>query len=423
MTGCPFAPTRRGVLGAVAGLAALSTARQAAAGHPPLIKTAELDGDRTLPFYGVHQNGIATPQQSNTYFAAFDMVSEKRSDLVAMLQRWTEAAAKLTQGQSLGQNAPDAPVADSGDVLGLKPSRLTVTFGFGPSLFTKDGMDRFGLAKHRPAALVDLPRFVGDQLVAERTGGDLSVQACGDDQQAVMSAVRQLMRLAYGVAAVRWVQSGFLAGYDPKITPRNLMGFKDGTFNIAVTDPAVMNRQVWVGDEGGAWMRGGTYMVARPIRIALEHWDRMKLSFQEQTVGRSKVEGAPLGKAHEFDAMDFDATDKDGNTLIAENAHIRLAAPQNNGGAQILRRGYSYDNGVAMVAERWPPWRHEMELDAGLMFICYQRDPRTGFIKIFDRMSKFDMLNQFVTHIGGGLFACPAGVRQGCYLGQALLEA
>jgi deferrochelatase/peroxidase EfeB len=215
MTGCPFAPTRRGVLGAVAGLAALSTARQAAAGHPPLIKTAELDGDRTLPFYGVHQNGIATPQQSNTYFAAFDMVSEKRSDLVAMLQRWTEAAAKLTQGQSLGQNAPDAPVADSGDVLGLKPSRLTVTFGFGPSLFTKDGMDRFGLAKHRPAALVDLPRFVGDQLVAERTGGDLSVQACGDDQQAVMSAVRQLMRLAYGVAAVRWVQSGFLAGYDP----------------------------------------------------------------------------------------------------------------------------------------------------------------------------------------------------------------
>jgi deferrochelatase/peroxidase EfeB len=423
MTGCPFAPTRRGVLGAVAGLAALSTARQAAAGHPPLIKTAELDGDRTLPFYGVHQNGIATPQQSNTYFAAFDMVSEKRSDLVAMLQRWTEAAAKLTQGQSLGQNAPDAPVADSGDVLGLKPSRLTVTFGFGPSLFTKDGMDRFGLAKHRPAALVDLPRFVGDQLVAERTGGDLSVQACGDDQQAVMSAVRQLMRLAYGVAAVRWVQSGFLAGYDPKITPRNLMGFKDGTFNVAVTDPAVMNQQVWVGDEGGAWMRGGTYMVARPIRIALEHWDRMKLSFQEQTVGRSKVEGAPLGKAHEFDAMDFDATDKDGNTLIAENAHIRLAAPQNNGGAQILRRGYSYDNGVAMVAERWPPWRHEMELDAGLMFICYQRDPRTGFIKIFDRMSKFDMLNQFVTHIGGGLFACPAGVRQGCYLGQALLEA
>jgi deferrochelatase/peroxidase EfeB len=424
MTGCPFAPTRRGVLGAAAGLVALGGARLAAAGdHPPLIKTAELDGDRVLPFYGTHQNGIATPQQSNTYFAAFDLVSEKRTDLIAMLQRWTEAAAKLTQGQSLGQNAPDAPVADSGDVLGLKPSRLTLTFGFGPGLFTKDGIDRFGLAKHRPAALVDLPRFVGDQLVPERTGGELCVQACGDDQQAAMSAVRQLMRLAYGVATVRWVQAGFLAGYDPKVTPRNLMGFKDGTFNVAVTDPAVMNQHVWVGEEGGAWMKGGSYMVARPIRIALEHWDRMKLSFQEQTVGRTKLEGAPIGKTREFDAIDLDATDHDGNPLIAENAHIRLAAPQTNGGAQILRRGYSYDNGVAMVAERWPPWRHEMELDAGLLFICYQRDPRTGFIKIFDRMSKFDMMNQFVTHIGGGLFACPPGITRGRYVGQALVEA
>jgi deferrochelatase/peroxidase EfeB len=75
-----------------------------------------------------------------------------------------------------------------------------------------------------------------------------------------------------------------------------------------------------------------------------------------------------------------------------------------------------------MVAERWPPWRHAMELDAGLFFVCYQRDPRTGFIKIFDRMAKFDMLNQFVTHIGGGLFACPAGVTPGRYLAQDLFE-
>jgi deferrochelatase/peroxidase EfeB len=169
-------------------------------------------------------------------------------------------------------------------------------------------------------------------------------------------------------------------------------------------------------------MRGGSYAVARPIRIALEHWDRMTLSFQEQTVGRTKIEGAPIGKAREFDAIDLDAADHDGNPLIAENAHVRLAAPQSNGGAQILRRGYSYDNGVSLVAERWPPWRHAMELDAGLLFVCYQRDPRTGFTKIFDRMRKFDMMNQFVTHVGGGLFACPGGVQPGQYVGQALME-
>ena len=43
-------------------------------------------------------------------------------------------------------------------------------------------------------------------------------------------------------------------------------------------------------------------------------------------------------------------------------------------------------------------------------------------MKIFDRMSKFDMLNQFVTHTGGGMFACPRGVAQGEYLAQDLFE-
>jgi len=427
--GCPMA-SRRFLLAAAAGLAgAAAGARLAGAepDHPPLIKTASLTTDRLLPFHGRHQNGIVTPQQGHTYFAAFDIATDKRAEVAGLLRRWTQAAEKLTQGQPLGSDDPNTPPPDSGDVLGLPPSRLTLTFGLGPTLFTKDGADRFGLAKHRPEAFVDLPRFVGDQLVPERTGGDLSVQACGDDPQATMSAVRQLMRLAYGVATIRWVQNGFLAGYDPKITPRNLMGFKDGTFNPDVKDPKITDRLIWAGDEGGAWMRGGTYVVARPIRIALEHWDRMKLSFQEQTIGREKRSGAPLSAtgAHndEFTPIDLDANDRDGNPIIPENAHVRLAAPQTNDGAQILRRGYSYDNGVSLVAERWPPWRHAVELDAGLLFVCYQRDPRTGFIKIFDRMSKFDMLNQFVTHVGGGLFACPGGVAPGRYLAQDLFEA
>ena len=222
---------------------------------------------------------------------------------------------------------------------------------------------------------MDLPHFVGDQLVPERTGGDLSIQASADDQQATFHAVRQLMRLATNVALVRWVQAGFVPGYDPKVTPRNLMGFKDGTNNIDPNDPTALGELVWVGDEGGAWMRGGSYVVARPIRIALEHWDRMRLSFQEQTVGRHKASGAAIGNSDEFAPADFQAEDENGNPRIAENAHIRLATPVTNGGAQILRRGYAYDNGIGMVAERWPPWRHELELDAGLLFICYQRDP------------------------------------------------
>ena len=167
-------------------------------------------------------------------------------------------------------------------------------------------------------------------------------------------------------------------------------------------------------------MQGGSYVVARRIRIALEHWDNTEVDFQEQVIGRHKMSGAPLGKQNEFDVADLDAVDKDGNPLIAENSHLRLATAATNGGAQILRRGYSYNDGVNFTAERWPPWRQGMEYDAGLLFVAYQRDPRSGFIKIFEKMAKLDALNQFVTHTGSGLFACPPGVREGEFVGQRL---
>jgi deferrochelatase/peroxidase EfeB len=416
--------SRRRFLAGAAGIAgavgATAAARSADATTAPIRPTA---GGGVLAFHGAHQAGIVTPAQSHTYFAAFDVTAQKREAVAALLRAWTDAAVNLTRGAPVGDfgQDPAAPAPDSGEARDLAASRLTLTFGLGPSLFVKDGVDRFGLAARRPAALIDLPTFPGDQLVAARTGGDLSVQACADDPQAAFHAVRQLNRLADGVAKLRWVQAGFLSRSDPNATPRNLMGFKDGTLNAPVTDPKIMDQYVWVGDEGG-WMRGGSYLVARPARIALEHWDRMKLAFQEQTMGREKASGAPIGGKTEFSPLDLDAVDKDGNPLIAENAHARLAAPQANDGVQILRRSYSYDNGVSFVAERWPPWRQGMELDAGLLFICYQRDPVAGFVKLFEKLSRFDMMNQFVTHIGGGLFACPGGVGKGRYLAQELFE-
>jgi deferrochelatase/peroxidase EfeB len=399
------------------------------------------------PFWGLHQGGILTPAQTQTYFAAFDLVTTKREDVARLLQAWTAAAARMTEGQTaqpLGDGfkpvAADAggqattkdgdayekpdwrtQAADSGEVLGVAPARLTLTFGFGAGMFTKDGKDRYGLAPRRPQAFVDLPRFVGDQLVEAHTGGDLSVQACADDPQVAFHAIRQLARIAQDVAQVRWTQTGFIPS--SKGTPRNLMGFRDGTNNPAITDPRLMERFVWVGAEGPNWMRGGSYVVARRIRIALEHWDRMQVAFQEQTVGRQKITGAPLGGKREFEPLDLDATDKDGNPVIAENAHVRLAAGATNNGAQILRRPYSYNDGVNFTAERWPPWRQGMEYDAGLFFVAYQRDPRTGFILIYDKMAKLDMMNQFVTHVGGGLFACPRGPAKGEFIGEQLFEA
>ena len=239
-------------------------------------------------------------------------------------------------------------------------------------------------------------------------------------------------RAAYGVAQLRWTQTGFIADGIAGHTPRNLMGFKDGTRNpTASTDsraPASpfsgsLDRVVWVDNEGPDWMHGGSYVVVRRIRIALEHWDRSELDFQEEVVGRHKYSGAPLGGQGEFDTPDFDAADGDGNPVIPETAHLRLGAAELNGGAQMLRRGYSYNDGTNVTAERWPPWRQGLEYDAGLFFVAYQRDPRTGFIKVFERMSKFDAMNQFTTHVGSGLFACPGGIRQGEIIGQRLFDA
>jgi len=382
---------------------------------------------RAIPesFDGPHQAGILTPLQNHSCFVAFDLVTADGPSIVRLMRLWTEAARRMTRGQTVAamDGNPDKPPADSGDAVGLGPARLTLTFGFGAGLFEKDGQDRYGLRSRRPAALADLPRFNGDQLVPANTGGDLSVQACADDPQVAFHAVRQLARIADGTAQLRWIQNAYSAQFAAEDTPRNLMGFKDGTQNPISAKPGQVHAVsggrefkaslpddiVWAGAADADWMSGGSYVVTRRIRIALEHWDRTDLSFQEDVFGRRKQSGAPLTGKGEFDPLDLDAVDKDGNPVIAENAHVRLGSAAANGGAQIFRRSYSYNDGLSMVAERWPPWRQGLEYDAGLFFVCYQKDPREGFTRIFDKMAKLDMLNQYATHVGGGLFAIPPG--------------
>ncbi len=414
-----------------------AVARNSFASTSALSEASAPHASDTVPFYGIYQPGIVTPQQKYLYFAAFDVNTASRADVVAMLKEWTGASERMMRGLPAADDdsSPDKPAGDSGDIADNTASGLTITFGFGATLFTKDGKDRFGIAGKRPEALADLPKFNGDQLVAERSNGDLCIQACANDPQVAFHAVRQLARIAGDTATIRWAQSGFVSQPKPKETPRNLLGFKDGTQSplicpharahqsaaAAACSPASVAAVVWA--EGPDWMHNGSYMVARRIRIALEHWDKTDVGFQEQVIGRYKRTGAPLGQKGEFDPVDLNAVDKDGNAIIPDNSHIRLATAASNDGAQILRRGYSYNDGVNFIAERWPPWRQGMEYDAGLFFIAYQRDPRTGFSKIFDKMAKMDALNQFSTHVASGLFACPGGVHEGEYIGQRLFEA
>jgi deferrochelatase/peroxidase EfeB len=366
-----------------------------------------------IPFFGDHQAGIATPEQARMVFAAYDVTASDAAGLSALLAQWSATAARLTAGEAVdGPTRPFAPPADTGEALGLPASNLTITVGFGPTLF--DG--RFGLGPRRPAALVDLPAFAGDALDDSLTGGDLCIQACADDPQVAFHAVHNLTRLALGSATVRYLQLGFgrTASAGPgKGTPRNLLGFHDGINNLDPADAEAMRHSVWV-DSGAdqPWMAGGTYLVARRIHIHLEAWDTTTLDAQEQTIGRKKVSGAPLGPIGEPYSGNLEALGPDGQPVIPNDAHIRVAAPVTNDGQAILRRGYSFADGIDPASG---------ELDAGLYFICFQKDPRLQFIPIQTRLSDIDALAQFLLPTGGGIFACPPGITADQAWGRGLV--
>jgi deferrochelatase/peroxidase EfeB len=299
-----------------------------------------------------HQAGIATPEQPRLEFAALDVTAANRKELRDLMKAWTATARKLsTHGR-------------------------TITFGFGPALF-----DRYGLP--RPQALQPLPAFTGDQLDPAKCGGDLAIQICGHDAGVLNHFV------AGHPVSVRWA----LAGHHRK-DRRNNLGFKEGSNNIAGDDPVAMRYSVWVGaNDKPAWMRGGSYLVARRIRIELDAWDATSVEEQERIIGRMKQSGAPLGGRHEHDQVDFQA--------LPPDAHIRLASPDENGGKMLLRRSYNTDE--------------------GLLFLAYQRHPRQ-FVAIQRRLVEHhDALAQFIVHEGSALFACPPAPRRGGFVGEGLL--
>lgn len=381
--------------------------------------------DRSVAeFHGAHQAGIVTPAQDRLHFAAFDVTTTARADLVDLLRAWTDAARRLTTGAAIGLHGATggpylAPPEDTGEALDLAASRLTITIGFGPTLFrTADGDDRFGLADRQPKALRELPHFRGDNLDAARSRGDLCVQACADDPQVAVHAIRNLARIGFGAAAVRWSQLGFgrtSSTTTAQRTPRNLFGFKDGTANPKAEDADLLDRFVWVDradDPSSPWLAGGSYLVARRIKMQIHTWDRTSLQEQEAVIGRDKLEGAPLSGGTEFTAPDFAAPGKDG-PLVPVDSHLHLAHPAHNAGSQLLRRGYNFTDGSDGLGH----------LDAGLFFVAFTRDPDRHFIALQTNLARSDRLNEYIQHTGSALFAVPPGVGPTGYVGETLLSS
>ena len=371
--------------GGAAGAAGLATLR------PDLVDAADagVRQGRVHAFRGTHQAGIVTPTQDHLHFASFDLTSDRRQHLIELLRVWTVARG-----------------ADH---------HVRVR----PTLFLdEEGRDRFGLAERRPQALERLPHFPADALDPARSDGDLCVQACADDPQVAVHAVRNLARLAFGTAAVRWSQLGFgrtSSTSDAQVTPRNLFGFKDGTANVTAEHPDDLEEHVWVPPAGAgsatSWRDGGSYLVARRIAMGIETWDRASLREQEALVGRTKGTGAPLSGGQEHDDVDLAATGRGDLPFVGLDAHVRLAHPISNDGVRMLRRGYNYTDGTTSLGR----------LDAGLFFVAYVRDPRTHYVPMQTRLSQQDGLIEYLQHTGSGLWAVPPGVGPGEHVGEALL--
>ena len=352
------------------------------------------DGQEEISFYGKHQAGITTPMQKNIYFVVLDLRTTDKNELIQLFKEWTDYSQKLVNGELVKKDGSNAllPPSDTGETVGLNPYRLTLTFGVSASFLTK-----LGLEKKRPKLFRDLPAFPKEQLREQYTGGDIVIQACADDEQVAFHAVRNLIRKGRNKVTMKWSQSGFAAIGDRMETPRNLFGFKDGTANV--TTDKDFDKVVWADSQD--WMKNGSYMAVRRIIMHLETWDRTNLQEQENTFGRYKESGAPFGKQNEFDEVDL--------SLLPVDSHVRLAKEVD---LPILRRSYSYSDGIDPKTGQF---------DAGLLFIAFQKDP-DRFVKIQTNLGADDKMNEYVTHIGSGLFACFGGVKEGGYIGQDLFE-
>lgn len=356
-----------------------------------------------VTFRAIHQSGITTPPPNFMELVGFDLTTSRADDLRELLNQWSTLASRLVAGQPVGPEAsPSLAPVDTGEAFDLGASSLTITIGYGPSFFQRPETE--GLS--RPRHLAELPVFVGDDLDPQLGGGDVIFQICSDDPQVNFHAVHSLERLAQGDAQIRYWHRGFgrtsAVGRDQG-SARNLLGFKDGTNNLRANDYDKLRDFVWVDDgREPTWMQHGTYLVHRKIRTFLETWSAQSLDVQEATIGRSRASGAPLGGHREHDVPNLTAVDQYGNYVIPESAHIRAAAPSTNHGMRILRRGFSYANGVEVASGQY---------DAGLHFVCFQKDPIAQFAALQETVSQNDALMNYVTHVASSVAAVPRGLR------------
>ncbi|MEU6348985.1 Dyp-type peroxidase [Streptomyces sp. NPDC047072] len=312
---------------------------------------------------GVRQSGVTSPQQRAALVLSYDLVPGLSGPAGARALR--EVFARWAF-----------------------PRSVTVTVGVGPALPARLGVPV-------PVGLRELPGFPGDRLDSGWCGGDVLVKVGADDHVTTAVEAARLTRLAAGTLRVRWRQRGFLPVTPAGETPRNLLGFKDGS---AQPTPEECERWVWGAD-------GGTFLVVRRIHIRVDDFARLALGRQEEVIGRRRASGAPIGGRREHDEVDIFAKTPEGRYVLPLHSHVRAASPRPDGGARMLRRGYSYDEGPD---------------DRGLLFLGFMKDPAL-FVRVQERLAARDELSRFIEHRGSAVaYVLPgAGPREA--LGTPLL--
>ncbi|MGF1430384.1 Dyp-type peroxidase [Kitasatospora sp. LaBMicrA B282] len=329
--------------------------------------------EATPPSVGpaLRQPGIDTPQRPQLLLLAYDFTGPMGAPGAAALHTL---------------------LADWTDTLAATP--LTATLGIGPALSGR-------IPLTAPTAFADLPPLPGDRLDPARSGADLLLQLTGDQAASLGATADRLDRRAGDLLTPRWRQAGHLPPTPPGETPRNLFGFKDGTANPAGTDE---DRWIWLPDGPCA---GGTFLVYRRIAMQTDAFGALSVDRQEAVIGRRRDDGSPLGGTGEHDDPDLYAKTPDGRYVIPAAAHIRLSNPRLDGGARMLRRGYTYTDGPD---------------DQGLLFCAFMKDPAL-FVRVQQRLAAHDALTPFVEHRASAVLYVPPAAPAGAPLGHALFPA
>ena len=315
------------------------------------------------------QRGILDAQQARIALVALDAATSLGA-VAAVLDGWTPAIRRLHARH--------------------RAAALTITVGVGTSLLRASSASM-------PAGLRPLPAFRGDALDPARSHGAVCLKVCADDPVVLERVLRTLLARSHGALRARWRQDGFLDREAPNATPRNLLGFKDGSGNPARAEARSLVSAAGAGVPG--WMRGGTFLVVRRIVTDLQAWSGLPVARQESIIGRHKQSGAPFGGVREHDHVNVALLRSDAHVVRARSGYSGAGNP-----APLLRRGYSFRDADG----------------SGLLFLAFTRDPHGAYVPIQQRLATSDALAPFVEHRASAVFAIPPVSRPGWTFTRAL---